>query len=185
MASVRVVCDSNFTKTGDVDKSVAKVLKMFSQHFVKKAAPLSKNSDMECVYFYKNLTCDNIQLMKKLLNNNKTLLHFKEIIIAEPGKCEDSSKHSSAGSLSDIASVSGSDEVLSDTGSVSGSDEVLSDTGSVGDTGSVSPTGKGPAKDSSTDSVSIISMQSTDSMLEDIARRLHKIAEQIESHGRL
>lgn len=39
MSCVRVVCDSNFRKTEDVDKSVAKVLKMFSDHFVEKMAP--------------------------------------------------------------------------------------------------------------------------------------------------
>ena len=88
MSSVRVVCDSNFTKTADIDKSVGKVLKMFKSHLEKKTAPLSKSSDMECVYLYTKLTPDKVRLMKKLLNSNKTLLHFKEIIISEPGKCK-------------------------------------------------------------------------------------------------
>ena len=86
MASVRVICDSNFTKTEDVDKSVGKVLKMFSKHLEKKTAPLSKSSDMECVYLYTKLSPDKVRLMKKMLNSNKTLLHFKELVISEPGK---------------------------------------------------------------------------------------------------
>lgn len=89
MASVRVICDSNFTKTQDIDKSVSKVLKMFSKHFDKKTAPLNKNSDMECVYFYSKLTPEEIRLMKKILNNNKTLLHFKELVISGAGRNND------------------------------------------------------------------------------------------------
>ena len=85
MASVKVICDSNFTKTEDVDKSVGKVLKMFSKHLEKKTAPLSKSSDMECVYLYTKLSPDKVRLMKKMLNSNKTLLHFKELVISKPG----------------------------------------------------------------------------------------------------
>ena len=85
MTRVRIVCDSNFRKTEDVDESVAKVLKMFSQHFVKKMAPLNEESDMECVYIYDNLTPEKVRLLKRLLNHNKTLLNFKEIILSKPG----------------------------------------------------------------------------------------------------
>lgn len=88
------MCDSNFRKTEDVDKSVEKVLKMFSEHFVKKMAPLNEESDMECVYVYDNLTPEKVRLLKRLLNHNKTLLNFKEILISKPG-----------GSSSDSASI--------------------------------------------------------------------------------
>lgn len=85
MTCVRVVCDANFKKSDDVDKSVAKVLKMFSDHFVEKTSPLSKDSDMECVYVYDDLTPEQVRILKRLLNQNKTLLNFKEIIISKPG----------------------------------------------------------------------------------------------------
>lgn len=85
MTGVRIVCDSNFKETKDVDKSVSKVLKMFSEHFQKKTTPLNKDSDMECVYVYNNLTPDQVRLMKKILNQNKSLINFKEIILSKTG----------------------------------------------------------------------------------------------------
>lgn len=85
MTRVRIVCDSNFKKTEDVDRSIAKVLKMFSEHFVKKMAPLNEESDMECVYVYDDLTSEQVRLLKRLLNHNKSLLNFKEMIISKPG----------------------------------------------------------------------------------------------------
>lgn len=60
---------------------------MFSDHFGKKTAHLSKNSDMKCVYFYNLLTPEKARLMKKLLDNKMTLRHFEEFIIAESVKC--------------------------------------------------------------------------------------------------
>lgn len=98
MTRVRIVCDSNFRKTEDVDESVAKVLKMFSQYFVKKMAPLNEESDMECVYIYDNLTPEKVRLLKRLLNHNKTLLNFKEIIISKPGGSTNSSDTESSNS---------------------------------------------------------------------------------------
>jgi len=99
MASVKVICDSNFTKTEDIDKSIGKVLKMFSKHLEKTTAPLSKSSDMECVYLYTKLTPDKVRLMKKMLKSNKTLLHFKKIVVSDDGN-ESSSSECSIKSIS-------------------------------------------------------------------------------------
>lgn len=96
MTRVRIVCDSNFKKTEDVDRSIAKVLKMFSEHFVKKMAPLNEESDMECVYVYDDLTSEQVRLLKRLLNHNKTLLNFKEMIISKPGGAEESEDDSTS-----------------------------------------------------------------------------------------
>lgn len=86
MASVRVVCDANFKKSEDVDKSVKKVLKMFSKHFVEKMTPLNEDSDMECVYVYDDLTPEQVRILKKLLNQNKTLLNFKKVMVSNPNE---------------------------------------------------------------------------------------------------
>lgn len=109
MTRVRIICDSNFKKTEDVEKSVEKVLKMFSEHFVKKMAPLNEESDMECVYIYDGLTPEQVRLLKRLLNHNKTLLNFKEIIISKPGDADNESVIES-----DVASDVESDVVESD-----------------------------------------------------------------------
>ena len=108
MTRVRIVCDSNFKKTEDVDQSIAKVLKMFSEHFVKKMAPLNEESDMECVYVYDDLTSEQVRLLKRLLNHNKSLLNFKEMIISKPGGGAGGEAGGEAGGAGGGASDSGS-----------------------------------------------------------------------------
>ena len=149
MASVKVICDSNFTKTEDIDKSIGKVLKMFSKHLQKTTAPLSKSSDMECVYLYTKLSPDKVRLMKKMLKSNKTLLHFKEIVISDPGstkECSDGNESSSSEcsvkssscSVKSIPNVSGS---VSDSNSNSNSNS-CSNSNSNSDSDSESPLSK-------------------------------------------
>lgn len=89
---VKIVCDSNFRKTKDLDKNVKKVLKMFSDHFVKKSTPLNTDSDMECVYMYDNLSNDQLRLLKRLLGQNRTILNFKEVVEVAPSKKSAKSK---------------------------------------------------------------------------------------------
>ena len=120
MASVRVVCDANFKKSEDVDKSVKKVLKMFSKHFVEKMAPLNEDSDMECVYVYDDLTPEQVRILKKLLNQNKTLLNFKEVIVSNTKKkaletqnpADSDSDHGSVSSKSSSSSQSSKSSYL-------------------------------------------------------------------------
>ena len=90
MPSVRVICGSNFNRCEKVHENVHKVLKMFKRYFIKQYTPSLKNrsnSDMECMYVYSNLTCDQIRLMKNILRNNRSLIDYREIIISDPGKC--------------------------------------------------------------------------------------------------
>jgi len=64
-------------------ETVEKVFKMFSSHLVKSDSPISTNSDIECIYLYKNLSIDNLRVFKKLASNNKSLINLKNISILE------------------------------------------------------------------------------------------------------
>ena len=79
MFSAKVICDGNFTKSSQIDKSVENVLKMFKKHFSKKSKPLNDDSDIELVYEYKNLTCDELRILKRLVKSNRSIIHFKRI----------------------------------------------------------------------------------------------------------
>ena len=141
MTRVRIVCDSNFKKTEDVDRSIAKVLKMFSEHFVKKMAPLNEESDMECVYVYDDLTPEQVRLLKRLLNHNKTLLNFKEMIISKPGGSNSSSRSQSPAR---IESSIGSQSPARSESSL-GSQSPARSTSSIGSQSEISARSESPA----------------------------------------
>lgn len=83
MTTVQLTCHCNFKKVEDVNNTVEKVFKMFSSHLVKSDSPISTNSDIECIYLYKNLSIDNLRVFKKLASNNKSLISLKNISILE------------------------------------------------------------------------------------------------------
>lgn len=83
MTTVQLTCHCNFKKVEDVNNTVEKVFKMFSSHLVKSDSPISTNSDIECIYLYKNLSIDNLRVFKKLASNNKSLINLKNISILE------------------------------------------------------------------------------------------------------
>lgn len=174
MTCVRVVCDSNFKKTEDVDKTVLKVLKMFSEHFTKKMTPLNEDSDMECVYVYDNLTPDQVRLLKKLLNQNKTLLNFKEIVISKPGKSKSDKMSTSSGNSSKSWSTKSS-------GSSAKSKSTDSNSSTSKSTESKSSTGKSSTGKSSHDSSTSkpLSLKSQKNIAE-IAEQLRVLAEEVE-----
>ena len=113
-STIRLICNCNFSKTDDLDKKVKKVFKMFSDHYDKKESPISKNSDIECVYSYKNLSEDNIRMFKNLAKNNSTTINLKEVIVDD--KKIDSDSEIDSDSDSEINSDSDS-EINSDSDS--------------------------------------------------------------------
>ena len=111
-STIRLICNCNFSKTDDLDKKVKKVFKMFSDHYDKKESPISKNSDIECVYSYKNLSEDNIRMFKNIAKNNSTTINLKEVIVdgKKDSDIDEVSTHSSSSDSSDISSGSDSDK---------------------------------------------------------------------------
>lgn len=93
MYSVKLICDGNFTKASVVDKSIENVLKMFKKHFSRKSKPLSDDSDVEFHYEYQNLSHDELRILKKLVNSNRSVIHFKGIETSG-GDCPSSSSDS-------------------------------------------------------------------------------------------
>lgn len=83
MTTVQLTCHCNFKKVEDVNNTVEKVFKMFSSHLVKSDSPINTDSDIECIYLYKNLSIDNLRVFKKLASNNKSLINLKNISILE------------------------------------------------------------------------------------------------------
>ena len=148
--SLKLVCNCNFKKQSDIDDSVFKIFKMFSEHMVKKSSPIHKDSsDISCVYRYEKLTADHLRMFKKLADSNKASIYLKEIIVdGEKGKKKNDTEEDS-GSESDKGKKgkekdSGSE---SDNGKDSGSE---SDNGK--DSGSESDNEKDSGSDSDSDS---------------------------------
>lgn len=179
MTCVKIVCDSNFKKTKDVDKTVKKVLKMFSDHFVEKMAPLSKNSDVECVYVYDNLSNHQYRLLKRLLNQNKTLLNFKEIIVVEAdGKKASPTKTPKVRKKrldeeTSLSSKSDSEEMKSD----SSRSESINSTASA--SASASDSDSGSDLDSSP--IPISNKSKSKKILSDIAEQLFEMSKKIQN----
>ncbi len=121
--TARVVCNCNFKKPCDIDQIVFKVFKMFAPHLEKSSSPISEDSEIECVYQYKNLTPDHLRMLKKLADNNKTSIYLKEVVVVK-GRDEGSVVESGPGLESGSGSESGSesnaeDDELSLTSSIS------------------------------------------------------------------
>jgi len=150
--SLKLVCNCNFKKQSDIDDSVFKIFKMFSEHMVKKSSPIHKDSsDISCVYRYEKLTADHLRMFKKLADSNKASIYLKEIIVdGEKGKKkndteEDSGsesdkgkkgKEKDSGSESDNGKDSGSEsDNEKDSGSDSDSDSDVSISSSINDKG--------------------------------------------------
>ena len=81
MSTIFLTCNCNFNEPSVVDKKVQKVFKMFEKHLKKKTSPINKQSDIESVYEYNNLSADNVRIFKKLAENNKSVIQLKEIVV--------------------------------------------------------------------------------------------------------
>ena len=94
MSTVKITCNCNFKKVEDVSSNVKKVFKMFESYFVKEDSPINKDSEIECIYIYKDLSVDNLRVFKKIAESNKTMLNLSniEIIEEEPEPKEDEPK---------------------------------------------------------------------------------------------
>ena len=79
MSTIILTLNSNFTDPSDLDKKVKNVFKMFKKYLKNTSSPISKESDMESLYEYNNLTPDNVRIFKKLAESNKSLLSLKDI----------------------------------------------------------------------------------------------------------
>ena len=79
MSTILLTLNSNFTDPSDLDKKVKNVFKMFKKHLKNTSSPMNKESDMESLYEYNNLTIDNVRIFKKLAESNKSLLSLKDI----------------------------------------------------------------------------------------------------------
>ena len=79
MSTIILTLNSNFTDPSDLDKKVKNVFKMFKKHLKNTSSPINKESDMESLYEYNNLTPDNVRIFKKLAESNKSLLSLKDI----------------------------------------------------------------------------------------------------------
>ena len=79
MSTIILTLNSNFTDPSDLDKKVKNVFKMFKKHLKNTSSPMNKESDMESLYEYNNLTIDNVRIFKKLAESNKSLLSLKDI----------------------------------------------------------------------------------------------------------
>ena len=83
MSTVKITCNCNFKKVEDVSSNVKKVFKMFESYFVKEDSPINKDSEIECIYIYKDLSVDNLRVFKKIAESNKTMLNLSNIEIIE------------------------------------------------------------------------------------------------------
>ena len=92
MSTVKITCNCNFKKVEDVSSNVKKVFKMFESYFVKEDSPINKDSEIECIYIYKDLSVDNLRVFKKIAESNKTMLNLSNIEIIEEEKKEDEPK---------------------------------------------------------------------------------------------
>lgn len=109
MYRVKVVCDNNFTKGSDIDKSIESLLKMFKKRFSRKRKPLASDSSMERIYEYENMTHDELRIMKKILETNKTRVHLKTIVsVLADEKAKDAKQAKKAQRLSPGSSVESS-----------------------------------------------------------------------------
>ena len=79
MSTILLTLNSNFTDPSDLDKKVKNVFKMFKDHLKNTSSPMSKESDMESLYEYNNLTPDNVRIFKRLAESNKSVLSLKDI----------------------------------------------------------------------------------------------------------
>ena len=86
MSTVKITCNCNFKKVEDVSSNVKKVFKMFESYFVKEDSPINKDSEIECIYIYKDLSVDNLRVFKKIAESNKTMLNLSNIEIIEEEK---------------------------------------------------------------------------------------------------
>jgi len=92
MSTVKITCNCNFKKVEDVSSNVKKVFKMFESYFVKEDSPINKDSEIECIYIYKDLSVDNLRVFKKIAESNKTMLNLSNIEIIEDEPKEDEPK---------------------------------------------------------------------------------------------
>lgn len=83
MSTVKITCNCNFKKVEDVSENVKKVFKMFEEYLIHEESPINKDSEIECVYTYGNLTVDNLRVFKKIADNNKSMLNLSDITILE------------------------------------------------------------------------------------------------------
>ncbi|AAR26834.1 FirrV-1-A10 [Feldmannia irregularis virus a] len=116
---VTVTCDASKTESREIDAKVAKVLRMFHQSLDKRTR--DKHRDGTRMYRYKNLSPSQIKLMKKLLRDNKSLLHFDTMTV-ENSKSSKRSK--SSGSSKSSKSSSSSSSSRSSTSSRSSNEEL-------------------------------------------------------------
>lgn len=79
MYTVNVTCDVNFTKEGDLDKAVRKVLKMFKQRFDGKGTHLDDESNSKRVYTYRRVSSDELRLLKKVLKTKGPQIYLSGI----------------------------------------------------------------------------------------------------------
>lgn len=119
MYRVKVVCDNNFIKGSDIDKAIDSLLKMFKKRFVRKSKPLASDSNMERIYQYDGMTHDELRIMKKILDTNKTRIHLKTIHseLAEEKAASATSARKKARRLrksSDLAAVCAKDKKVRD-----------------------------------------------------------------------
>ena len=140
--SLKLVCNCNFKKQSDIDDSVFKIFKMFSEHMVKKSSPIHKDSsDISCVYRYEKLTADHLRMFKKLADSNKASIYLKEIIVdGEKGKKkndteEDSGSESDKGKKGKEKDSGSESDNEKDSGSDSDSDSDVSISSSINDKG--------------------------------------------------
>ena len=73
MSTIILTLNSNFTDPSDLDKKVKNVFKMFKKYLKNTSSPISKESDMESLYEYNNLTPDNVRITKRTAKKNARL----------------------------------------------------------------------------------------------------------------
>ena len=92
MYTVNVTCDVNFTKEGDLDKAVRKVLKMFKQRFDCKGTHLDDESNSKRVYTYRRVSRDELRLLKKVLKTKGPHIYLSGIESSQEGDDSDSDR---------------------------------------------------------------------------------------------
>ena len=127
MSHVTVTCDTSTAESREIDAKVSKVLKIFrpllDKRKTKEAAKRRRHQKGDRghqTYHYNNVSPSQINLMKKLLHNNKALLHFDKITVSDTTKTGGSCSSGGSSSSSSISSSSSSSSSSSRNNSISG-----------------------------------------------------------------
>lgn len=113
MNTVRVTCDVNFTQESEIDRAVAKALKMFRQRFGSKATHLDEESNSKRVYIYRRMSNDEVRILKKLLKTKGAQINLSGV--------ESIQQDSDSDSLSDGSNKRGNGKSRGDESSRSAS----------------------------------------------------------------